>query len=65
MIFDEDSEPKNKKPVLRPLDKMSVAELGEYLDQLETEKTRVSEEIARKKKHMQDMDSLFGKKPAG
>ncbi|MDY0009039.1 MAG: DUF1192 domain-containing protein [Bdellovibrionales bacterium] len=65
MIFDEDSEPKNKKPVLRPLDKMSLAELDEYLAQLEAEKTRVSEEIARKKKHMQDMDALFGKKPAG
>lgn len=61
MIFDEDSEPKNKKPVLRPLDKMSLAELAEYLEALEAEKTRVSAEMTRKQKHMQAVDALFGK----
>lgn len=62
MIFDEESEPRHKKAALRPLDKMSVSELEEYLGELEAEKTRVAEEIARKQKHMQAMDALFGKK---
>jgi uncharacterized small protein (DUF1192 family) len=61
MILDEDSEPKNKKPALRPLDKMSLAELAEYIDALDAEKARVSAEIARKKNHMQAVDALFGK----
>lgn len=62
MIFDDESEPRHKKAALRPLDKMSVSELEEYMQSLEAEKERVSTEIARKKKHMQAMDSLFGKK---
>lgn len=65
MIFDEDLEPKNKKPALRPLDKMSVDELREYLQSLEVEKQRVSAEIERKQKHMQAMDALFGGKSGG
>ncbi|MDP2206854.1 MAG: DUF1192 family protein [Alphaproteobacteria bacterium] len=62
MILDEDSEPKNKKSALRPLDKMSLAELAAYLEELETEKMRVSAEISRKKNHMQAVDALFGKR---
>lgn len=62
MIFDEDSEPKNKKPSLRPLDKMSLDELAEYLEALETEKARVAAEMSRKKNHMQAVDALFGAK---
>jgi len=62
MIFDEDSEPKNKKPALRPLDKMSLDELREYMQALETEKQRVTTEIERKQKHLQAMDALFGGK---
>jgi len=64
MIFDQDSEPKNKKPTLRPLDKMSLAELAEYLAELESEKARVTEEMTRKQKHMQAVDALFGKSEA-
>jgi uncharacterized small protein (DUF1192 family) len=62
MILDEDSEPKNKKPALRPLDKMSLAELAEYLEALDAEKSRVSAEMSRKKNHMQAVDALFGKR---
>ncbi|MFN7113742.1 MAG: DUF1192 family protein [Alphaproteobacteria bacterium] len=62
MILDDDSEPKNKKPALRPLDKMSLAELAEYLEELETEKLRVAAEINRKENHMQAVDALFGKR---
>lgn len=62
MIFDDESEPRHKKATLRPLDKMSVSDLQEYLQALEAEKTRVADEIARKQKHMQAMDALFGKK---
>ncbi len=62
MLFDEDSEPKHKKAALRPLDKMSVSELEEYIRALDAEKERVGAEIARKKNHMQAMDALFGKK---
>lgn len=62
MLFDEDSEPKHKKATLRPLDKMSVSELEEYIRALDAEKERVATEITRKKNHMQAMDALFGKK---
>lgn len=62
MILDEDSEPKNKKPALRLLDKMSLDELAEYLEALDAEKARVSAEMSRKKNHMQAVDSLFGKR---
>jgi uncharacterized small protein (DUF1192 family) len=61
MIFDEDSEPKNKKPALRALDKMSLPELAEYLGMLEAEQHRVAAEIVRKKNHLQAADALFGK----
>lgn len=65
MIFDEDSEPKNKKPALRVLDKMSVAELQEYAAALDVEKLRVQTEIERKQKHLSAMDALFGGKTGG
>ncbi|HRI75930.1 MAG: DUF1192 domain-containing protein [Alphaproteobacteria bacterium] len=65
MIFDEDSEPKNKKPALRVLDKMSVAELQEYAAALDAEKLRVQTEIERKQKHLSAMDALFGGKTDG
>lgn len=62
MIFDEDSDPRHKKTTLRPLDKMSVSELEEYLQALESETQRVAAEVKRKQSHMQAMDALFGKK---
>ena len=62
MIFDDETEPRHKKAALRPLDKMSVSELQEYMQALDAEKERVGAEIARKQNHMQAMDALFGKK---
>lgn len=61
MIFDEDTEPKNRKKTLKPLDNMSVDELGEYLSDLRAEILRVEAEMGKKQKHLADMDALFKK----
>lgn len=61
MIFDEDTEPKNRKKTLKPLDKLSVDELGEYLSDLRAEILRVEAEMGKKQKHLEAMDALFKK----
>lgn len=63
MLNDDDTNPKTKKPVLKSLDALSVAELRDYLHFLAAEGQRVEAEIARKEKHLQAADALF-KKPA-
>jgi len=59
MIFDDDSDPKTKKPKLRLLDNLSVPELKEYLQQLKDEILRVEEDIRKKEKHKAAADALF------
>lgn len=61
MIFDEDTEPKNRKKTLKLLDNLSVDELDEYLSDLRTEILRVEAEMAKKQKHLAEMDALFKK----
>lgn len=61
MILDDDTEPKNKKQALRPLDKMSVTELHEYVGDLQAEIVRVEAEMIRKEKHLNAAAALFGK----
>lgn len=59
MIFDDETDPKTRKPKLRPLDKMSVEELKAYVDDLKTEITRVEVEIGAKQKHKDAVSALF------
>ena len=63
MIFDDDTDPKTKKPKLRALDNMSVPELREYVRQLKDEIARAEADIQKKEKHKAAADALF--KPPG
>jgi uncharacterized small protein (DUF1192 family) len=63
MIFDDDTDPKTKKPKLRALDNMSVPELKEYVRQLKDEIARAEADIQKKEKHKAAADALF--KPPG
>lgn len=62
MIFDDESDPKTKKPRPRALDKMSVPELKEYVQALQGEIARVEADIAKKEKSRSAADALFGRK---
>lgn len=59
MIFDDETDPKTKRPKLRPLDKMSVEELKAYVEDLKAEITRVEAEIKAKQKHKDAVSALF------
>jgi len=59
MILDDDLDPKTKKPKLRVLDNMSVADLKEYIRQLKEEIVRVEADIVKKEKHKAAADALF------
>ena len=58
-MLDDDNIPRNMPKKLRPLDKMSVTELDEYIAEMKAEITRVEQEIARKKAHAAAVSSLF------
>lgn len=58
-MFDDDLDPLTKKRKLRPLDKMSVAELEQYIADLKEEIIRVEADIAKKKAHKDAVSSLF------
>lgn len=62
MIFDEESDPKTKRPKPRLLDNMSVPDLKEYVLHLQEEIKRVQAEIDKKEKHKNAVDAIF-KKP--
>lgn len=55
----EDLEPRTKKPQLRNLEPMSVAELNGYIAELEAEIARVRAAIAGKTSHRAGAESLF------
>lgn len=59
MIFDDELDPKTKRPKPRGLDKMSVPELKEYLAALKDEMARVEADIAKKEKYKSAADALF------
>jgi uncharacterized small protein (DUF1192 family) len=48
-MFDDENEPRHKKPVLEKLDKYSLDELAERIENLKAEIVRTEEEIRRKK----------------
>lgn len=58
-MFDPDLEPKNKKPQIKVLDNMSVAELQAYLAELKEEQARVEKEITKKEAYKSNLDSFF------
>ncbi len=60
-MFDEELDPKTKKPKLKNLSDMSVDELEGYIAGMKDEIARVEAEIVRKKAH-KDAASRFFKK---
>jgi uncharacterized small protein (DUF1192 family) len=55
----EDLEPRKRKAPPKPLDGMSVAELEEYVAELEAEIARARGVIAGKQSHKSAEDALF------
>lgn len=58
-MFDDDLDPKTKKPKPRNLDPMSLEELEEYTQDLHAEIERVATEISKKKAHKDAAASIF------
>jgi uncharacterized small protein (DUF1192 family) len=55
----EDLEPRKKKPQLRDLEPLSIAELEDYIADMRTEIARVEAKIAAKKSHRGAAASIF------
>jgi len=55
----EELEPRKQKPQLRNLDVLSIEELNEYIEEMQTEIKRVEEKIAAKKAHINAASGLF------
>lgn len=58
---DEDLEPRRKKPPLRDLAPLAIAELEDYIGELKAEIARVEGEIQAKRKQRGGAESLFKK----
>lgn len=58
---ENDLEPKEKKPVLKNLEVLSIEALADYIGELETEIGRVREEISRKQAAQTSAESFFRK----
>jgi len=58
-VDEEDLEPRRKKPQLRDLAPLAIAELEEYIGELENEILRVKNEIAAKRKQRGGAEGLF------
>lgn len=58
-MFDEEIDPKKKKPGPKPLDIMSVKELEDYIGDLKAEITRVEGEISKKNAHKNAASAFF------
>lgn len=62
MLTDEETDPKTKRAKPRDLNRMSVAELGDYVQDLEGEIVRVKGELSKKQHTRAAADALFGAK---
>lgn len=58
----DDLEPRKKPQVLKNLDEMSIAALGDYIAGLEAEITRAQAAIAAKQASRQGAEGFFKKK---
>ena len=58
-MFDDDLDPKTKKPAQKPLDYLSVPELKDYIQKLQDEIKRAEAEMAKKEKYKGAADSFF------
>lgn len=58
-MFDDDLDPRKKKPAAKPLDPVSIPELKEYIARLREEIVRAETEIAKKEKLKSAADAIF------
>lgn len=58
-MFDDDLDPRTKKPARKNLEPMSIDELEHYIRSMQEEIERVRGEIAKKKAHQQAAASIF------
>lgn len=58
---EEDLLPRKQKPALKPLDHLGVAELEQYIAELESEIRRARAAINAKQSHRGDADKFFKK----
>jgi len=58
-MFDDDLEPRTKRPKAKDLSLLSVGDLEEYIGALEAEIGRAKDEIARRKRQMSGAEALF------
>lgn len=58
-MFEDDLDPKTKKPARKNLEPMSIEELERYIVSMTDEITRVRAEIDRKKAHLAAASSFF------
>lgn len=58
-MFDDDLDPKTKKPARKNLEPMSIAELEQYITSMQVEIERVRAEIDKKKAHQQAASAFF------
>jgi uncharacterized small protein (DUF1192 family) len=58
-MFEEDLEPRNKKPQPKDLSRLGVAELEAYIAGLEAEIARARDEIAARRKQRSGAESVF------
>lgn len=58
-MFDDDTAPKKRLPVLKNLEPLSMDELAAYIDDLKAEISRTEGEMARKKAHAAAASSFF------
>lgn len=61
-MLEDDLNPKTKKPSLKNLSPLSLADLNDYISFLRDEITRAEVEIAKKKNQLFAADSFFKKK---
>lgn len=58
-MFDDDLDPKTKKPAIKNLGPLSIDELETYIQRMEDEIIRTRAEIEKKKAHQQAAASIF------
>ena len=58
-MFDEDIDPKTKKPALKNLEPLSLDELAQYIEDLKAEIARTENEVEKKKAHQNAAASFF------
>lgn len=60
-MFEDETQPRRTMTLGQPIERLSVGDLREYVEALLAEKTRVEEEIERRKAATAAAEAVFGK----